>query len=191
MSRVDLAALTATNNSLWLTCEIMPERKHEVMQVAQRIFPSRIDYESVSVDTGVPWWFIGIVHYREADLSWSASIAQGDQWNKISRHVPPVRGPFPNCHEAGIDALVKCPPFTARWTDWSTGGALTAFEAYNGFGYEQYHHENSPYNWGATNHEERGKYVADGQYSPAAWDNQIGSAALMKALFEIEQGTKA
>jgi lysozyme family protein len=131
------------------------------------------------------------VHYREADLSWGLSIAQGDRWDRVSTHVPRGRGPFQSWRDAAIDALVKCAPFAARWTDWSMGGALTMFEEYNGTGYEEFHHENSPYNWGATNHEERGKYVADGKYDPAAWDKQIGAAALMKALFEIEQGTKA
>jgi lysozyme family protein len=185
---VDLAALTSVNASLWLTCKIDPIRQSDVTRVAQRIFAGRVRYEDIFEATNVPWWFVGIVHYREADLSFGLSIAQGDRFDRVSTHVPRGRGPFPSWREAALDALVKCPPYTARWTDWSMGGALTAFEAYNGFGYEQFHHENSPYNWGATNHEERGKYVADGKYSPAAWDNQIGSAALMKAVFAIEQG---
>lgn len=187
---VDLAALTLANGSLWVTCEIVPERKPAVMSIGRQIWAAKARYDEIYQDTAVPWWFVGIVHYREASLSFSRSIAQGDRWDKVSTHVPRGRGPFPNWREAAIDALVKCPPYTARWTDWSMGGALTAFEAYNGFGYEQYHHENSPYNWGATNHEERGKYTGDGEYSAAAWDDQIGSAALMMVLFEIEQGAK-
>jgi lysozyme family protein len=183
---VDLNALTATNSELWGSMEIVPSRRDSVMHVAQGIRINKYRYVRFTSNFGlvVPWWFVGLVHYRECGFNWAASIAQGDAWSKISVHVPRGRGPFKSWEDAAFDALTKCPPFTARWKDWSNGGRLTAAEAYNGFAYEQYHHEFSPYNWGATNHEQRGKYVTDGHYDPAVWDTQIGCAAILKGLEE-------
>jgi len=182
VNAAQLKHLIEVNSSLWMTCQIDPKRLDEVNKIAKRIQGREQVYATIETETRVPWWAVGIIHYREADLDFECSIAQGDPWNKVSTHVPRGCGPFKSWHDAAVDALVKRPPRAAAWADWSYGGALTLFETYNGLGYEMIHHENSPYNWGATNHEERGKYVADGKYDPAAWDNQIGCAALLKAL---------
>lgn len=184
---VDLAALAARNNELWQSCVVKPDRQHAVASVASRIFLNAGEYRKVAMATGVPWVFVGMVHYREADLDFTKSIAQGDPWQTVSRHVPRGRGPFHSWYDAAIDALVRCPPFAAKWKDWTPGGLLTIGEAYNGFGYEEYHHENTPYNWGATNHEELGKYTVDGKYDPTAWDSQIGLAAILKSLIQQNQ----
>ncbi len=113
-----------------------------------------------------------------------------------SRHVPRGRGPFfnhPNdppgqdaFYRGSIDALESCPPYLARWRDWSAGGTLTATLLYNGTGYEDYHQEDSPYDWGATDQEERGKYVGDGRFDPEAWDTQVGCAAMLKAMMALD-----
>ncbi len=116
-------------------------------------------------------------------MNFNLSLAQGDPWAKPSVHRPRPRGPFTSFVAAAEDALVSCPPFASRWADWSPGGALTLLELYNGTGYEA-HGEPSPYLWGATNHEVRGKFTADGHYSAQAWDNQLGCAALLKVLAE-------
>lgn len=184
---LNLANITVTNNVLWKTCVILPNRYDEVFKLGQKLnTPSRVlDYKNVFVDTDVPWWVVAIIDYRESDCDRTCSIAQGDPWNKVSRHTPRGRGPFKSWHDTAVDALIRCAPFAAKWKDWSPGGTLTLTESYNGFGYEEYHHETSPYNWGATNHEERGKYEEDGKYNPAAWDNQIGCAAILKVLMKL------
>lgn len=177
-----MQSLCERNNALWNCCVIKPDRAHEVLLVSNKIFLNSESYRAVESLTGVPWIFVGMVHYREADFNFGLSIAQGDPWASVSRHVPRGRGPFKSWHDAAVDALIRCAPFAAKWKDWTPGGLLTIGEMYNGTGYEQYHDENSPYNWGATNHEERGKYEADGKYNPAAWDNQIGLAAILSML---------
>lgn len=136
-------------------------------------------YKAVSAKTGVPWWFIAVVHEREASQNWNSSIAQGDPWSKKSVHVPANRGPFKSWEDAAYDALVNCPPYAARNKDWSPGGALAMLEKYNGLGYWRKGIP-SPYIWAGTNQYTRGKYVADGKFDPNAVDQQLGCAGLLK-----------
>jgi lysozyme family protein len=180
--------LIQKNDERWGRCEIKPSRIAEVNEVAERLVEpvARSKYVILSNLTSVPWWVIAVIHEREADQNWKCSIAQGDPWNHVSRHVPRGRGPFKDWLSAGVDALEKCAPFAGRWKDWSAGGTLTLLELYNGTGYEDYHHEASPYIWGATNMEEEGKYIADGHYSATVWDTQLGCAALLKKMMELD-----
>lgn len=184
--------LIQTNSQRWKDCQISPRRLAEVNMVARRLaIPgAKFQYEAISKDTTVPWWVIAVIHEREAGQSWNASIAQGDPWRSISIHVPRGRGPFKSFHDAAIDALEFCAPFAARWKDWSAGGTLTLLELYNGTGYEDYHHESSPYIWAATNHEEWGKYVSDGHWAAHVWDTQIGSAAMLKSMMGFDNSIK-
>lgn len=181
--------LIAENETRWQKCQILPNRLAEVVSVAKRLVapPAKTTYAQIENLTGVPWPFIAVVHEREADQRWSASIAQGDPWNQVSRHIPRGRGPFRSFIEAAVDALKNCAPHAAQWTDWSAGGTLTILEQYNGLGYDEYHAEASPYIWGATDQEMRGKYVGDGEYSAAAWDTQLGCAAMLKQMMELDK----
>jgi lysozyme family protein len=152
--------------------------------IAGRLVAAKSRYEEVSTETRIPWAIIGVIHERESSQSWAASLAQGDPWNRVSIHVPRGRGPFVSWEAAAIDALEKCPPFAAHWTDWTIGGALTLLEQYNGLGYAA-HGVPSPYVWASTDQYRSGKYVADGHYDPNPIDHQLGCAALlsrMKAL---------
>lgn len=180
--------LIQQNTQRWAKCEVLPARCVAARTVALRLVApiAKERYQAVGQVTHVPWWAIAVIHQREADQDWSANIAQGDPFDKISRHVPRGRGPFKSWHDAAVDALTKCAPFAARWTNWTAGGALTILELYNGTGYEDYHHEASPYIWGATNLEEEGKYVGDGEYSAKVWDTQLGCAAMLKKMMELD-----
>jgi lysozyme family protein len=173
-------SLQDLNNDRWSKVSINSNRDSMFASVAHRLTnPTAVArYKSVEAKTGVPWWFIAVVHEREASQSWSKSIAQGDPWNKVSVHVPKGRGPFSSWEEAAIDALVNCPPYAARNKDWSPGGALTMLEKYNGLGYAN-KGVPSPYIWAGTNQYTRGKYISDGVYSPSAVDSQLGCAGLL------------
>lgn len=184
------SALIAQNNKLWATAEYHDAMMATAKAVALRICTPRAVavYKELERVTTVPWWVIGVIHYREANLSWGRNIAQGDPWNSVSRHVPKGRGPFKSFYAAAVDALTKCAPFAARWKDWSPGGALTLLELYNGTGYE-HHGVPSPYVWSGTQHYRRGKYVKDG---PAGWDpnvvdKQLGCAILLHCMQENDQ----
>ncbi len=151
----------------------------------------------------VPWWFVAIVSEREygpdqhGNQRWDRQLGQGDPLNHPSVHIPKGMGPYldhPGDSTPGHDAWTRCcvdvlinsAPYAAKRTDWSIGGVLVTFIMYNGVGYEMYHAEPSPYDWGATNIEQRGKYSGDGQFSPNMWDTQIGCAAMLKDMMELD-----
>lgn len=186
---ITIPALIAANEARWQKCQITPSRLAEVNSVAKRLCAqtAKITYQAVENATGVPWWVVAVIHERECDQNFACNIAQGDPWNAVSRHVPKGRGPFSSFLAAAVDALTKCPPKAAEWKDWSAGGTLTILEEYNGLGYESYHAEASPYIWGATNQEQRGKYVGDGEYSAATWDTQLGCAAMLMAMMALDK----
>ena len=185
---MDYTNIINLNRGRWLDCEIDPHKHSQAHTVAVRLTASaaKAEYLKIAAATNVPWWVIAVIHEREAGQSWARSLAQGDWWSSVSIHVPKGRGPFKSFYDAAIDSLTLCPPYASRWTDWSAGGALTLLELYNGLGYELYHHEASPYIWAATNHQEWGKYTADGFWSAHVWDSQLGCAALLKAMMEID-----
>lgn len=189
---LSIPQLIVENEARWAKCKIEPMRQTEIASVAARLTGSyaKTIYQEIQSLTGVPWWVIAVIHEREASQNFACNIAQGDPWNQISRHVPKGRGPFASFVEAAVDALKNCAPKAAEWKDWSAGGTLTILEEYNGLGYEEYHAEASPYIWGATDQEQRGKYVGDGEYSAAAWDNQLGCAAMLKAMMALDPSIK-
>ncbi len=189
---MNLNQLKMTYVQLWADCSVTPLRLAEVTQVALRLVEQRakLTYQHVENLTSVPWWVVALIHEREASQAWWANIANGQPWNKITTAVPRGRGPFKSWLDAAVDALTKTPIYTLRrvsdWKDWSAAGALIILEMYNGFGYELYHHEWSPYIWAATNHEERGKYETDGHYNASVWDMQLGCAAMLKRMLELD-----
>lgn len=180
---VDLNALSAANAARWANAKLI--RKSEAAHVALRLYKARERYQAVERQTTVPWPAIAVIHERESSQDWRGSLAQGDPWNQVSVHVPAGRGPFDSWEAAAIDALAECPPFLARHKDWSIAGALTALETYNGIGYAA-RGVPSPYLWAGTNQYRAGKYVRDGVYDPAKVDPQLGCAALLIALMELD-----
>lgn len=194
----DIAALKIKYAALFEKAKILPARLNEVNKVAARLVrpDAKARYQVISQTTGVPWFIVAVIHEREASQDFTKQLGQGDPLGQVSRHVPRGRGPWfdhPNdppgqdaFYRAAVDALTNCPPKLAGWKDWSAGGACVATLLYNGTGYDDYHHENSPYEAGATDQEQRGKYVGDGQFDAGAWDPQIGCIAMLKAMMAID-----
>lgn len=204
--------LKVANEQRWAKCQITPSRQAEVHSAALRLcktenkarFQGVTDRLTELSETNlaihpVPWWFIAIVAEREygGPPHWDKQLGQGDPLNQVSQHVPKGMGPYlshPDDITPGHDAWTRCcvdvlinsAPYAAKWSDWSIGGVLTLFILYNGTGYEQYHNEPSPYDWGATNIQQRGKYSSDGKFDPNQWDSQIGCAALLKEMMAID-----
>jgi lysozyme family protein len=200
-SMTKIPALIARNAALWEKANILISRRPEVDRVAHRLIApaAKARYQTIGADCRpqrVPWHAIAVIHEREADQDFAKQLAQGDPLDRPSRHVPRGRGPFLNhpsdppgrdaFYRGARDALENCPPFLSKWRDWTAGGTLTALLLYNGTGYEDFHHENSPYDWGATDQEQRGKYVADGRFDSGAWDTQVGCAAMLKAMMALD-----
>ena len=173
--------LKQQNQERWNKCKVLASRGPTFASVAQRLSApeAKKRYKAVEKITGVPWWFIAVVHEREASQRWDRNIAQGDPWNKKSVRVPAGRGPFNSWEEAAVDALTNCAPYAARNKDWTPGGALAMLEQYNGLGYASKGLP-SPYIWAGTDQYTKGKYVADHVFDPNAVDQQLGCAGLLK-----------
>jgi lysozyme family protein len=188
---VDIVELKKANAKRWEAMKVTTASMPLIEQVAHRLTAAsaKTRYQTVSDTTGVPWFIIAVIHEREASQSWKGNLAQGDPWHKPSIHVPKGRGPFESWEEAAIDALTNCAPHAARWTDWTAGGALMLLEKYNGLGYAA-HHKPSPYIWAATNQYIKGKFVSDGHYDPNAIDHQLGCAALLNRMADIDDTVK-
>lgn len=177
----DVQALVSANAARWKAMRVHVDASG----VARRLVNHKAEYQDVEKATGVPWAVIAVIHEREASQSWTASIAQGDRWDRISIHVPAGRGPFKSWKDAAIDALTNCAPHAARWKDWSIGGALALLEEYNGLGYANKGRP-SPYIWAGTDQYVSGKYVADGVYDAGAVDHQLGCAAMLSAMMAMD-----
>ena len=145
---------------------------------------SRPRYDPVALDTGVPWFVIGIIHGLEASFNFLAHLHNGDHpLTQRTRQVPAGRpltwAPPTDWDWSAKDAL-KLLGFTGK-TDWNLERILFRFEAYNGFGYRNTAVP-SPYLWSFSNHYETGKFTADGRFNAKARSQQCGAAVMLKLL---------
>jgi lysozyme family protein len=181
----DLVKLKAANLSRWHAAKVI--RGPAFTAVAQRLLDpeARAHYQDVEMVAHVPWPIIAVIHERESSQDWHGSLAQGDPWNRVSKHVPAGRGPFESWEDAAVDALVHCAPFAAKNTDWTPGGGLTLLESYNGLCYAA-RGVASPYVWSGTDQYHGGKYVRDGVFDAHAFDQQLGCAGLLMAMMALD-----
>jgi lysozyme family protein len=199
----NLVALTAANQALWNIAKVLPSRLAEVNEVAKRLCAdeAKARYQEIEKVTNVPWFIIAVIHERESSQDFTKQLGQGDSLDQVSRHVPRGMGPYYNhpsdpplqdaFYRCAVDTLENTAPYAARWKDWSAGGSMTLLITYNGTGYWFYHnHEPSPYDWGATDQEVRGKYTSDGSFSASTFDTQIGCAAMLKQMMVIDNTIK-
>lgn len=156
--------------------------------VAKKILANKNRYIVLEGRTGVPWYLIGLLHLREADLNFNTQLAQGDPLSRRSTHVPRGRGPFRTWEEGGYDALVVLKGWD-KVQDWRLEKVLYYAELYNGWGYFN-HGVPSAYLWAGSSVYRGGKYVADGVWSSTARDSQPGVAAVLKVLMEMDPSIK-
>jgi lysozyme family protein len=191
-----LATLAPEYRRLWETVEIT--NRDGAFRDARRIIANKTAYLRVERETGVPWFVVGAKHLREAGLSFTRWLHNGDPMRDKSgrplrtTHVPANRPPDPSVDWFGgaYDALVTLKGYD-KIKVWGPEHVAYAGESYNGFGYRNPSiNIPSPYLWGGTNHQQRGKYIADGVYSRTAWDTQIGVMAVIKAIMELDSSAK-
>lgn len=175
----------------WATMVVRPEKADKVKSLSFRIQTAKHEYEYIvqvlhvrHPQSAVPWYFVGLLHLMECNLSFRHHLHNGDPLIKRTTHVPagrPVAGKPPFTFvDSALDALVYQGLHTA--TDWSIPKILNRLEAYNGFGYRKYYNMNSPYLWAGSNLYTKGKYTADGHFDPNAVSTQIGTALILREL---------
>jgi lysozyme family protein len=168
---------------LWRSCEIRPKRVKEVDAIVDRIVAHKGRYMNAGKPHGVPWFVVGVIHMLEGSGNFHTHLHNGDPLTARTVHVPkgrPKTGTPPfTWEESASDALVS--DHLGTWKNWSLPGTLFALERFNGFGYrpKKIH---SPYLWSFSNQYAKGKFVADGAFSPTAVSQQCGAAVLLRRM---------
>jgi len=171
--------------NLWNSASLV--RTDAALKVAQGMMRDRDRYKAAEDSTGVPWFLIGALHNRENNRDFGGVLHNGQRiigTGKKTTLVPKGRGPFTSWDEAAVDAL-KLQKMD-KVAEWPIERILYEAEKYNGFGYFS-RGVNSPYVWGGTSHQQKGKFVADGKFDPNHTDQQLGVAAILKALVQIDE----
>jgi lysozyme family protein len=152
-----------TNKALYDTMAIDAKKMPQVNKITERIYKSKSLYDDVSESTGVPWYVIATIHYRESGNSFKCHLHNGDPLTKRTIQVPkgrPLVGDPPfTWQESAVDAIKM--QKLDKITDWSIDNILERLERYNGYGYRN-KGVPSPYLWSWSNAYKSGKYVADG-----------------------------
>lgn len=182
----DFATLKGEYARQFASAKVRGEFAEYVGWHARLAVESRDRYDIVAQETNVPWFFIAAIHTLEASCNFRAHLHNGDfPLTRRTRQVPAGRPlvwlPPSDWASSARDAL-RLLGFAGQ-SDWSLERTLYRMEAYNGFGYRK-RGVPSPYLWGMSNHYERGKFVADGQWSATAKSQQCGGAMLVKALVD-------
>jgi len=182
---------------LFRTIQPLPRWVDKIERAADMVATGKPSYERVQEATGVPWYFIGLVHLMESHCNFSRQILNGEKWKGTRRKdkkttiVPKGRGPWPDWITAGIEAMTGRDYITGeryeydftRIKDWSIGRMLYYLERFNGMGYADPHGVNSPYLYSGCQHGKNvGKYVGDGKYSASAVSRQVGAAVVLRQL---------
>lgn len=174
----------------WGDMAIDPGKVGSLDAIASKLLKSKHVYQDVEKKTGVPWWFIAVLHNRESSGSFAGVLHNGDDiigTGRLTYRVPKGRGPFSTWADAAVDALrLKGLQDVKHWTV-----ERVAYEAerYNGFGYRK-KGVPSAYLWSFSSIYKGGKYVADGVWSSSARDAQAGVMPLLKRMMALDPTIK-
>jgi lysozyme family protein len=169
---------------LFGSCVINPNKQDAVNKIRDKIVTNRQRYEQVEAATKVPWYVVAAIHSLEGSLNFKTHLHNGDPLTGRTVHVPKGRPPGkpPFTWEASAADAIEFDNLTAV-KKWILAVILFKLEGFNGFGYRTKHPEVlTPYLWSFTNHYQKGKFVADGKFDPNAVSQQVGAAAILKAL---------
>jgi lysozyme family protein len=180
----------------WDRMQIKPSAKLSVAGFVYRAMAGKDKYlhlqrrvAATHNNNGVPWWWCAITAERESTQNWSRSLAQGDRWDHTSVNEPAGRGPFKSWEDAAVDALHL--DHADDIPEWRLERALFMWERFNGWGYYLYHDKMpSPYVWGQSTIQVRGKYVRDKKWDSREWDEQLGCATMLRGLMSADPSIK-
>ena len=146
--------------ALWDRAKLDPGIEVRADAVIRKIRASFDRYWTVEATTGVPWFLIAVLHYRESANDFRGVLHNGEKiigTGRKTRMEPPGQGPFDTWEESANDVLKD--RGMDKIDDWPVSRVLYEAERYNGFGY--FGRENSPYLWAGTNlSDERGSSSA-------------------------------
>lgn len=167
----------------WDKMKINSDRFAEFKAVADFAIKNKSIYQAIEKATGVPWYMIAVIHRRE-NISFKSYLGNGQSLARRTTIVPKNRGPFKKANvsweEAFFNGAVDALTYEGytKIKDWRLEKVLFFLEPFNGLGYF-YHGIPSPYIFGGTNIQMRGKYVRDGVFDRRYWDTQPGCAPML------------
>lgn len=172
--------------NFWQTMKVLPERDAAVERTAQKLLLSLDRYKQLEHRLNIPAAFIMCVHEREGGGRFDTYLGNGQSIRRVTTIVPKGRGPFETFEDGAYDALIVVQKMgNIPLSEWDEAGLAWFLEKMNGFGYRLFKHIPSPYLWGATNHQRRGKYIRDGVYDANVMDIQLGGMAIYAKIIEI------
>lgn len=191
MAQYAFSSLRDEYRALWARMTVV--KTAEANAQASKIIASKARYKKVDAETGVPWFVIGCLHMRESNGSFKTWLHNGDPMKRNGLpartvNVPKGRPPDPNVswEEGAYDALVTVEHLD-EITDWGPEHVAYAAEKFNGFGYRSPSRNiPSPYLWGGTSVQKKGKFVRDGVYDKNTMDPQIGAMAVLKQIMALD-----
>lgn len=196
MTQYTFERLQSEYAALWANMRVV--KCKEASRQARIIIAHKDRYKSVESRTGVPWMVVGCLHMRESDADFTTWMHNGDPMKDRNgkpirtRNVTKNRPLNPNCtwEDGAYDALVVCEHFDTI-TDWSPARVAYVSESFNGWGYRSpARNIPSPYLWGGTSVQKKGKFVKDGVYDKNVMDPQIGAMAVLQMLMALDQDAK-
>ena len=172
---------------LFTTCSVKSNKFTEIENITNTIIVNQPIYEAIGKPLNIPWFFIGILHTMECNLSFKKHLHNGDSLTARTVQVPkgrPKGGNPPFSFEGSATDALVLEGFDVV-TDWTVPGLLFLFEKYNGFGYRRKNiNIPSPYLWSYSNHYSKGKFGSDGKYDPEIISKQPGTASILRRLAE-------
>lgn len=195
-TKYTLANTKDSYTKAWDSMEIKPYILPIAKRAAQKIINLKEKYVPLEQATGVPWYFIGLLHMRESNFNFDTHLHNGDPLNvggryKRTTHVPanrpvapPKNGKTYTFDESAIDALTY---EFGHVKEWSIEQIAFLQETYNGFGYRQ-RGVPSSYLWSGSNIYKSGKFIFDGPkgWRPHVVDQQLGVMVVLKCLLDME-----
>lgn len=179
----------------WADLHIRPSRKEDAQRQARRLLQGKPTYQECEARTGVPWWFVGLCHYRESDYDFDTYLGNGQSLRQRTTIVPKGRGPFtgPNAFVDGAVDAFRIEGFLGA-KDWGVARVLYRLEGFNGYGYHG-KGVNSPYLYGGSTvygppEARGGKYIRDHVFDPDVVDRQLGTAVILKELVALDSSIK-
>jgi lysozyme family protein len=180
-----LSVIADEYGAMFRAAAIKNDKVERVDRACTRLVGFGDRYRAVGERLSIPWYFIGLVHTMESSCNFACHLHNGDRLTERTVHVPANRPPREagdppfTWEQSAIDALKSQQLHTK--SDWSLPAVLFRLEKYNGWGY-RFKGLASPYLWSFSDRYVAGKYVADGQFDPAAVSDQCGAAVMLKRL---------
>lgn len=166
---------------------VVKGKQSRIDKDANHIITNWDKYKAVEDITGVPAELVGAIHLQEASGNFSKYLGNGQPLSMRTTIVPKGRGPFKDWQSGAIDAMkyeLNVLRLSLPDGPWTIGKMLWFAEAYNGAGYFR-RKLASPYVYAWSNHHQKGRFVADGVFSPTSVPGNPGVAVVLKRFYEL------